>query len=164
MKLKNRYTADGRKKHLKFYWIKQSLNDLVEVHVPCYIYYQVEEHYPIISLYINRNLEINSIKSTSIKEVLDKMKSLLYRGSKANILIKKSVYQMRKIDEKEANSPIVKIGFGFKTALKGYEVRVLTEDYTVNRESISIYCEINELNKTELHQLTKQISKFHSIG
>jgi|GEM_PF-6428381 len=159
---KNRFKTNGQLKQLKFYWAEQSLHTLLKQHVPANVYFRAEENYPVLAFYLNKDCMANQNFNVTASEALHKMKTQLFRGSKAKLLLKKSIFEMGKT--KVLDSNIVEIGYTFKNQLSGFSLNVLSEDYTSDTDSISVYVEIKPLKKTELEHFINDISRFYEVN
>jgi len=76
-----RFFDSSKNRLLNFLWSTHSLNDLIIKNAPCKIFYRAEENYPLIIFSINKQGEIKEQRNLDFTEVLNKLKSMLFRGS-----------------------------------------------------------------------------------
>jgi len=157
-----RFFDSNKNRLLNFLWSTHSLNDLIIKNAPCRIFYRAEENYPLIIFQVNKKGEIPKQTNLNIVEVLNKLKSLLYRGSRADILIEKKIKTMGWIYDEDLKISIVKPII--KSQFKAFEARIMTEDYLTKRDEIILRAKINERDEKHLKNLIKEIQVYYPIN
>jgi len=155
---KQRFTSDGNSKILRFQWSQGSLNNLVDEHAPCSIIYQAEEFYSKIIFDYDLDGKISNRVDYSAEEVFGKMKSLLFRSNRAEIIFKKKVNKMGKI--RTLNSGIITVGKINVTEVTAYQLRILSEDYNKSPYDIYLRCDYIPVTKKRLYQIKKEINNY----
>jgi len=89
------------------------------------------------------------------------MKTLIFRGSRAEILIEKRIKTFGCISPRD--SKVLKIGCIYQSKFSGFEARIISEDYETTSYEIILRSQIITLENKQLTELIKSVKNFYPI-